>query len=204
MKFIKWKILIATSIVCLLPILPGVILWEMLPDSMAIHFNIYNQPDNFASKAFAVFGLPFMMMCLQVINCFIFDINAKKHGDRKKFERVTKWIIPIMCIIIQIATLMYGIGVNVDSRRIAMLIVGGVLLFIGNYMPKFDYIKDYDVDKEKARKIHRFIGYETVVMGVLHIISVFLPPIASVICLFLFIPYVIIAVAYGIKHGKKQ
>jgi len=33
-----------------------------------------------------------------------------------------------------------------------------VLLVIRNYLPKFDYIKNYDVEVEKARKINRFIG----------------------------------------------
>ena len=41
MKFFKWKIFIITSIVCLLPILLGISLWSKLPDTMAIHFDIY-------------------------------------------------------------------------------------------------------------------------------------------------------------------
>ena len=99
MKFIKWKSLIITCIVCLLPILLGIALWNYLPDSMAIHFNFYNKPDNFASKGFTVFGLPIFMAVLQIYCCVINDINAHKHGERKKFERATKWIIPIMAII---------------------------------------------------------------------------------------------------------
>ena len=85
MKFIKWKSLILTCIVCLLPILPGIALWDKLPDTMAIHFNINNEPDNFASKAFVVFGLPLLMVLLQLFCCFVNDINAHKHGESKKF-----------------------------------------------------------------------------------------------------------------------
>lgn len=203
MKFMKWKTLILTCVVCLLPILLGVALWEKLPDIMAIHFDINNNPDNFASKGFVVFGLPFLMVILQIFCCFINDINAKKYGERKKFEMATKWIIPVMSIILQTVTLGYGLGFNIDIRKVAMLIVGGVLLVVGNYLPKFDYIKNYDVSTEKARKINRFIGFETVVLGILFIVSIFLPPIFSVACLFLMIPYVIISVVYGIKVGRK-
>lgn len=203
MKFIKWKTLIITCIVCLLPILLGVALWGALPETMAIHFDINNNPDNFASRGFVVFGLPVMMALLQIFCCFINDINSYKHGERKKFERVTKWIIPVMAVILQIVTLGYGLGWNIDIRRVAMLIVSVILIVIGNYMPKFDYIKNYDVNAEKARKINRFIGFETVILGVLHLISIFLPPVASVICLVLFVPYVIISIIYGIKVGKK-
>ncbi|MBQ7098029.1 MAG: DUF1648 domain-containing protein [Clostridia bacterium] len=98
MKFIKRKSLAVTCMVCLLPVFLGIALWDNLPDVMAIHFNFNNEPDNFASKTFTVFGLPLLMMALQIICCIINDVNSYKHGERKKFERVTKWIIPVMTI----------------------------------------------------------------------------------------------------------
>ncbi len=204
MKFIKWKSLILTCIVCLLPILLGIALWDSLPDTMAIHFNINNEADNFAPKGFVVFGLPLLIMLLQIFCCFINDINAQKYGERKKFERVTKWIIPIMTIILQVITLGYGLGWNVDIRKVVALLVGVIFLVTGNYLPKFDYVKDYDIDTEKARKINRFIGIQSVIMGLLSIASVFLPPIATVIWLFLLIPYAVISIIYGIKVGKSK
>ncbi|MBQ2897740.1 MAG: DUF1648 domain-containing protein [Clostridia bacterium] len=203
MKIFKWKTFIITSIVCLLPILLGILLWTKLPDTIAIHFNIYGEPDNFAPKGFVVFGLPILMVALQAICCFINDINSYKHGDRKKFITVTKWIIPVLTVVLQIITLGYGLGWNLDIRKVVSLIVGVIFLVMGNYLPKFDYIKNYDVNTEKARKINRFIGYETVVMGLLFFVSVFLPPISSIICLFLLIPYAIISVVYGIITGRK-
>ncbi|MBR4030686.1 MAG: DUF1648 domain-containing protein [Clostridia bacterium] len=202
MKFIKWKSMIITSIVCLLPILLGVTLWDKLSDTMAIHFNINNEPDNFAGKGFVVFGLPILMMFLQIICCLINDINAKKHGERIKFENATKWIIPIMTIILQIVTLCYGMGFNIDIRKVTTVIVGFIFLVIGNYLPKFDYIKNYDIEAEKAKKINRFIGYETVIMGILSFITLFLPPISTVIWLILLIPYSIITIIYAIKNAR--
>lgn len=204
MKYIKWRSLVITSIVCLLPILLGIVLWDSLPEDIAIHFNFYNQPDNFASKGFAVFGLPVLMAVLQVICCFINDINAYKHGEHKRFERVTKWIIPVMSCVLQTVTLLYSLGWNIDIRKTVALIVGSVFLVIGNYLPELDYIKDYDVDSEKARKINRFIGFETVIMGILSLASIALPPIASVIWLILLIPYAIISIVYGIKVGRSK
>lgn len=203
MKFIKRKSLIVSCVVCLLPIILGVALWGELPENMAVHFNIHNEPDNFASKGFVVFGLPILMMLLQLFCCFVNDINAAKHGERRKFEVATKSIIPILTVVLQIITLGYGLGWNIDIRRIAAIIVGAVLIVIGNYQPKLDYIKDYDkLGTEKARKINRFIGFATVIAGALFIISVFLPPSATIVCLLLLIPYVLACVIYGIKVGK--
>ena len=199
MKLIKWKKLGLTSLVCLLPILLGIALWEQLPDTMAIHFDIYNQPDNFASKGFVVFGLPCLMVLFQGVCCVANDINAYKRGENKKLERATTWIIPVMTTVLQVVTLGYGLGWQVDIRRVAMLIAGGVLVVIGNYLPKLDYIKNYEIDAEKARKINRFLGYETVIMGFLYLGSIFFSPVASVVCLLLLIPYMLLGIAYGIK-----
>ena len=203
MKFMKWKILIISSIVCLLPILLGLAMWNSLPDVIAIHFDFYGNPDNYAKKGFVVFGLPALMVVLQAFCCFVNDLNAHKFGERKKFERATKWIIPAMSIVLQIATFGYSVGWNIDIRKVVAMVVGGIFVVIGNYMPKFDRIKNYDLDSEKARKVNRFIGYESVVMGVLFLISAFLPPVSTLICLMLLIPYAIISIIYGIKVARK-
>ncbi len=204
MKFFKWKYFLVTSLVCLSPILLGLLIWDKLPDIVPIHFDINNNPDNFASKEFAVFGLPVLMVILQGFSCFVDDINAKKHGERKKFETATKWIIPVLTIVLQLATFGIALGHKVDIRAVAAVIVGVMFLVLGNYMPKLDYIKNYDIDTEKARKINRFIGVETVIVGLLFLGSIFLPPIATVVCILLVIPYTIIGVIYGICVVRKN
>ncbi len=204
MKKIKWKILIITSLVCLSPILLGIVLWDKLPESMAIHFDINNNPDNFASKEFTVFGIPLLMAVFQVICCITNDLNAYKHGEGKKIEIATKWTIPVITVILQIATFGYGLGWDIDIRRVAVFVVGVIFLVTGNYLPKLDYIKNYDLDTDKARKINRFIGIETVVMGALFLISIFLPPVVSLVCVILLIPYVIISIIYGITVRRKN
>jgi len=203
MKFIKLKTLIITSIVCLLPILLGISVWDKLPETMAIHFDIYGNPDNFASRGFVVFGLPVLMMLLQWICCVINDVNTKKFGERVKFTRVTKWIIPVMSIILQAVTIGYGMGIDIDIRKVVCILVGVIFLVIGNYLPKFDRVKNFDLESDKARKVNRFIGFETVIMGILFLISALLPPIFSVICLIMLIPYAIISIIYGIKVSKE-
>lgn len=203
MKIFKWRVFVSTSVVCLSPILLGVLVWNRLPEMVAIHFDIYGNPDNFASKAFVVFGMPMLMVMLQAFCCAINDINSYKHGERKKFETTTKWIIPCLSLVLQVLTLGYGLGWNLDIRRIVAIIVGIIFVVIGNYLPKFDYIKNYDLKTEKARKINRFIGYESVIMGILFFISTFLPPISTVICIGLLIPYAVVAAIYGIIAGRK-
>ena len=203
MKFMKWKIWGLTSFICLLPILLGLAVWDKLPDVMAIHFDMYNNPDNFAPKWFVVFGLPVLMVLLQTICCVINDVNTKKFGERKKFTRVTKWIIPVLSMVLQVATLAYGLSVPVDIRCVVMLLVGVMFIVLGNYMPKFDRVKNFNMNAEKARKVNRLIGRMMVGMGILAILTVFLEPMVSVLWLFLLIPLIIISVIYGVKVAKE-
>ena len=61
MKKIDWKILIITSLICIIPIIFGIVLYEKLPDQMAVHFGINNEPNEYAPKEFALFGIPIFM-----------------------------------------------------------------------------------------------------------------------------------------------
>lgn len=204
MKCIKWKSIIITCIVCLLPILLGVALWNKLPDEMAIHFNFNNEPDNFASKGSAVFGLPLLMAVLQVFCCVVSDINSKKYGECRDFERASKWIIPFVTVVLYGATLGYSLGWRVDIRRVASLILGVVFLVLGFYLPKLTYIKNYNLSPEKAKKINRFAGNGMVIMGILALLSILLPPVALVVWVCLVIVYAIITAVYGVKIAGER
>ncbi len=58
------RTLIVTSILILLPILIGVLLWKQLPDTMATHFGLNTEADGFSGKAFAVFSLPVFLLAI--------------------------------------------------------------------------------------------------------------------------------------------
>jgi len=85
-----------------------------------------------------------------------------------------------------------------------MLIIAAIFLAIGNYLPKLDYVKNTKTDKETAQKINRFAGFEMVIMGLLALITLFLPPVASTIWIFLIIPYLILLFIYTKKMTKEK
>ena len=187
MKFIKWKILVITSVVCLLPIIMGIAVWDKLPDVMAIHFNVNNVADNFASKPLVLLGLPAIMVLLQIFCCVVNDVNVRKYGQSVRFEMVSKWIIPVMTVVVQITTIGYSLGWNLDIRRIVTLLVGIIFIALGICIPKLDYVKNMKLSAQKAKKINKFIGISMVIMGVLSLVSILLPPIFAIVWLFLVI-----------------
>lgn len=200
----KSKMLIITCVVCLFPVLFGVVVWDKLPYSMAIHFDVYNNPDNFASKTLVVFGLPLLMCLLQIVSYVTSDIQRKKYSSYEKIEMFAKWIIPVMTVILQIITLGYNLGYNIDIRKIAIFLVGSMMILTGNFLPKLDYVKNFDIDTDKAIKINKFVGIETVIMGVLFIISIFFKPLTTTFILLMLIPYSIIALVYSMIIIKKR
>ena len=65
--------LILSVIICLLPMILGVVFYNKLPEQMPIHFTINDVPDNYAPKNFALFGIPLIMAIVQAI-CLILGI----------------------------------------------------------------------------------------------------------------------------------
>ena len=199
---IKWKWLIVTALACLLPILLGMAMWDRLPDTMAIHFDINNTPDTFASKGFVVLGLPIIMTVVQVILCITTDLNVKKHGDSKMVDLVTKWIIPVVTMALYVVTLLVGLGYNVDTRRVCAVVIGGVMLVTGACLPKLDYVKSYDVDKETAKRINKLAGILMSVVGVLFFVSLLFPPEGMMVCIGLLAVSGIVISVYASRISK--
>ena len=122
----------------------------------------------------------------------------------KKVELAMKWLVPVMSIVLQIITMGYALGWNIDIRKSISLLMGVIFIVVGNCVPKLDYVKNYKLDTEKARKINRFTGYATIAMGLLMLVSLFLPPVAMIAWVYLLIPYGLACTIYGIKIAKSK
>ena len=52
------KTLILTTLVCLLPLVAGALVYSRLPESVPTHFDFNGDPDGWSSPAVAAFALP--------------------------------------------------------------------------------------------------------------------------------------------------
>ena len=198
-KKIDWKILIITSLICLIPIIFGVILYDQLPEQMAVHFGVNNEPNSFAPKEFALFGIPLLMFILQVFCCISSDFMEEKKQN-KKYITIYKWIIPIIEMVVYLTMLAYGAGIELDMRMIVCITLGIVFTLIGNYMPKtepnklqMNYIRPHF-----WKKVKRPAGYFFVIIGLAFIISAFLNSMVSLILLGIIIVAAILISIYSI------
>ena len=199
MKKIDWKILIITGLICLIPIIFGVILYDQLPEQMAVHFGVDNEPNSFAPKEFALFGIPILMFALQVFCCIFSDFMEEKKQN-KKYITIYKWIIPIIEMVVYLTMLAYGAGIELDMRMIVCITLGIVFTLVGNYMPKTEPNKlqmNY-IRADFWKKIKRPAGYFFVIIGLAFIISAFLNSMVSLILLGIIIVVAILITIYSI------
>ena len=212
MKKIDFKSLIITCLVCLSTIFLGLAFYNELPEEVAIHFDINNNPDNYWSKEAFIFFMPIMMAAIQIFACIISDLKDKNKEANKKAIRMYKWIIPSMTVVLYIVTLLYSLNYNIDIRKAAMAIIGIMYVISGNYIPKtkgenivkFKFIKNNKISEKEIEKIKRNIGYIFIINGIMFIISIFFKPIVSIFVLLILIIEVIGIEIYGYIKSKGE
>lgn len=214
-----WKrnkgVLIITTLIAALPILVGLILWNQLPDQMATHFNIAGEADGWSGKAFAVIGLPMILVGVHLICALATLADPKKQNISDKMFRLVLWICPVLSIFVNGGVYLYSLGFPVDMSRICMIMVSVVFLIIGNYMPKCrqNYTVGIKVpwtlaDPENWNKTHRLAGWLWILSGVLMGIAAILNKMNVVIlfCVILMAAFVpmIYSYVYYVRHGGKE
>ena len=179
MKENKNKIIL-TSIIILLPMAVGLILWNRLPAEVAIHFDWNNQPDGWGSKSMLVFGVPLLMLALHLLTIFLVTQDPKKQNIGDKMRNLIFWIIPVISSGMLICLYLSALGKNVDLLRVVSLSVGLLFLVIGNYMTKNH--QNYTVgvvlpwtleNKENWNKTHRLAAKVFIGAGLLIALNAF-------------------------------
>ena len=175
------KTMIITSIIILLPIVAGVMLWEQLPDQIATHFNSNGQPDGWSPKEFAVFGLPLLLLAVHWLCVAITGNDPKRKNISDKMLTLVMWLCPVMSFACCSATYLYALDSDINQKKLAMLLLGCIFVVIGNYLPKMKQSYTLGIklpwtlnSEENWYRTHHFAGYVFMVGGVLAIIAGFM------------------------------
>ena len=177
----NWKLLLVTSVVILLPVLAGLILWNRLPAQMPTHWNANGEIDGWSSKAFAVFGLPGILLAVQWLCALGTSADPKKENHPQKVVKLVLWIIPVLSVVLHTLTYAAAMGIDVRMETIMPVILGLLFVIVGNYMPKCK--QNYTIgikipwtlnNEENWNKTHRFAGWLWTICGILMILTSFL------------------------------
>ena len=176
----NWKVLAITSVVILLPILVGIILWNQLPEQIPSHWNAVGEIDGWSSKPFAVFGLPLILLAFQWICVLGTFADPKKASHSSKILYLVFWIIPVLSAVLHAVTYAVALGKEVRMEVVMPVFMGLLFAIIGNYLPKCK--QNYTIgikmpwtlhSEENWNKTHRFAGRIWVVCGLIIMLTGF-------------------------------
>ena len=174
------KLRILTSIVCLIPIVIGLMFYSKMPEQVAIHWGFDGNPDGYASKAVAIVILPSSLFVMNLLLPFLLKMDPKYENISEKTVNLLLWILPVVSLMASGLTISSALGKEVNVNVFAPLVVGIMFTVIGNYLPKMS--QSYTVgiklpwtlnDEENWNKTHRLAGKLWVVCGLLLIVGSF-------------------------------
>lgn len=167
-----------TSAVILLQMLVGVLLWNRLPETMATHFDFHNVPNGWSSRAFAVFGMPLLLLGLHWMCILLSGLPGfSKPTASPKLQRLLLLVIPAVSLLVTVMIYGYALGAVFNIARIVWVFVGVIFAAVGNYLPKIRRNTLTGIrlpwtlmDDEVWNKTHRFSGPVWVLGGLLLIV----------------------------------
>ena len=207
----KW-LLIITSLVILLPIVFGLIMWNKLPEQMVTHWGIDGAADGLLSTALAVFLVPCLLLVVQWICVIVsfMDKNSAKQTD--KALKIVLWIIPVLSLYINAIVYATALGIKADIYLGFSILFGILFAVIGNYLPKFSRNRTMGIkiswtlaSDENWNATHRFAGKLWVVGGVLLMLTAFVPTVAKMYVMISVVAcMVVIPIVYSYVFYRKQ
>ena len=169
------KVLLITSIIILLPILFGVLYWEQLPDMMTIHWGVNNEANGFASKGFTVFGLPLILLGVQLLCSYATTLDKKNKNT--SLPDFVLWIIPTISLLCNFVIYSSALNYTINISLIVTLLMGILFIVMGIYMPKVKQNFTIGIklpttlsNEDNWNKTHQFAGKLWVVVGILVVV----------------------------------
>ena len=201
-------LMILTSLIILLPMLAGTLLWDQLPEKMAIHWDANGEANGWAGRPVAVFGLPLFLLAIHFICAWGTDLDKRNRNQNEKIKQITLWIAPAVSLLGNSSTYAAAMGQEMDIVRYATLFMGLVFLMIGNYMPKCK--QNYTIgiklkwtleNEENWYATHRLAGKIWMAGGLGILICGFFSILQPLPLLFLLM--VLIPVVYSWRYSKR-
>lgn len=177
----NFTLMILSSVICLLPLILSFVVYNDLPEQIAVQWSNTGDPTNIVPKAFAAFGMPLIFTVLNVVANIALSSNPKRSNVSSVMMIVYKWLVPFISVIVMPIILFMGMGVNIPVTIIVPILVGILLIVVGNYLPKCrqNYIIGIKLpwtlnDIDNWNKTHRMAGYLWISGGMVLIVGSFL------------------------------
>lgn len=210
MKHKKIKIIIS-SLIILLPIVFGLLMWNKLPDTIITHWGVNNEPNGWQSKI-AVVLQPLVFLALHFVLVFTVKLDKRNKFQNPVVMDLIYWLIPALSIFTCFVIYATALGFEISVGFFAQIFIGILFLVLGLIMPKIKQngfigirVKWTLESEENWNATHIFGGKIWAVCGFVMILGAFLPDEISFILLTVMILIsVIVPTVYSYKLSKKN
>lgn len=199
---------VATGLLCLIGMVPGLIFYNKMPEQLPINWDMNNQPHQFASKPFVIFGLPLIMTAFHLL-CWAIENTHGSRTNPKPVKTILHLILPAITIVLESITVMYVMDMLTDIGLICCLIIGIIFIFMGNYLPKTQPNRTFGIklpwtiyNEDVWHRTHRLAGYMMVLGGIIIIIAAFLS--GYYVCLTAMFAAIIVPTVYSYVISPKK
>ena len=207
----KWQLII-TSIIILLPIVTGLLIWNHLPEQIVTHWSGNGEPDGWSGRGFTILGMPSIFFVVHWICVFFTACDSKNKNQSSKVFNMVLWILPIISLLVCGFTFAIALGNDVNIGMMVRVLLGLMFLLLGNYMPKCKQNHTIGVkvtwtlrNEENWNKTHRFTGRLWVLGGLILLATMFVPMENF---MYVFLPLIFITalapMIYSYAYYKKQ
>jgi len=185
------KHLIVSSLLTLLPIPVGLLLWNRFPEYMVIHWGVEGQPDGMGSIAFSVFAAPLIMLAAQWVCVWATTKDPGNKGRNQKPLNLVLWILPVISNLCSGMMYALALGLDISVPNIMSAAMGLMFAVIGNYLPKCRMNATMGIkvpwaytSEENWNATHRFGGRVWVIGGLAIAFCALLPGYLSFMVMF--------------------
>lgn len=112
--------------------------WPSAPNSIPVHWGITGQPDRYGGKFEGLLAIPLAALVIYLLLLFLPRIDPR----RVNYERFSGVYLLLRTVIVAFMAGMYVVqvmwvkGITVDMAMVVPLIIGLLLMVIGNYLGK--------------------------------------------------------------------
>lgn len=172
------KTLIISTILCIIPMILSIFLYNKLPEKIPTHFNINGEVDSYDSKLFVCILLPIIFCIVNIFLNIILNNDPKKQNHNKTLLTIFKFIIPLMSLIFIPSSILISLGFNINIAIITPIFISIIFILIGNYLPKCrpNYTMGIRLpwtlnDENNWIKTHRLSGFLWVISGLILLLT---------------------------------
>lgn len=171
---------ILSNIVCLLPILLGVILYDKLPADIPQQYGWNEQVNWTLPKPWGFIVSPLIILAANIV--LFLSFYYTKQNLSKKVKALCFWIMPMVGLPVNSILILKPAGMNIDVFTSIALVIGLLFVILGNYLPKVEQNGFVGVraswtrnNKDVWQKSQRISGILMVICGFILLVSSFLP-----------------------------